>query len=78
MIRDVNDNKKKKVYINEINPCPGSLAFYLWEPTGKSFTTLLDDMISVGVKDYKRRVNKVHSFTTNILSVTVDLRVQKD
>ncbi len=62
------DSKKKKVYINEINPCPGSLAFYLWEPTGKSFTTLLDDMITIGVKDYKRRVNKVHSFTTNILS----------
>ena len=62
------DKKSKKVYINEINPCPGSLAFYLWEKTNKSFTTLLDDMINVGVKEYKRRTSKTHSFNTNILS----------
>ncbi len=62
------DQKKKKVYINEINSCPGSLAFYLWDKTGKSFTTLLDDMINIGVKDYKKRISKTHSFKTNILS----------
>ena len=62
------DQKKKKAYINEINSCPGSLAFYLWEPVGKNFTALLDEMINIGVKDYKKRNNKVHSFKTNILS----------
>lgn len=62
------DQKKKKVYINEINSCPGSLAFYLWEPLGKEFTSLLDDMISIAIKDYKKRINKTHSFNTNILS----------
>lgn len=62
------DEKKKKVYINEINSCPGSLAFYLWDAAGKSFTSLLDEMINIGVKDYKKRVNKTHSFKTNILS----------
>ena len=62
------DEKKKKVYINEINSCPGSLAFYLWEPVGKRFTTLLDEMINIGIKDYKKRINKTHSFKTNILS----------
>ena len=61
------DNKKKKVYINEINPCPGSLAFYLWEPTGKDYTDLLDDMINIAIKDYKKRINKIHSFDSNIL-----------
>ena len=62
------DQKKKKAYINEINSCPGSLAFYLWEPVGKNFTALLDEMINIGVKDYKKRNNKIHSFKTNILS----------
>ena len=61
------NEKNKKVYINEINSCPGSLAFYLWDPKGKDFTKLLDDMISVGIKDYKKRTNKTHSFETNIL-----------
>ena len=40
------DKKKKKVYINEINSCPGSLAFYLWEAKDKNFTALLDEMIN--------------------------------
>lgn len=61
------DEKKNKVYINEINSIPGSLAFYLWEAKGIDYTTVLDDMINIGVKDYKKRVSKTHSFDTNIL-----------
>lgn len=61
------DEKKGKVYINEINSIPGSLAFYLWEAKGVNFTNLLDDMINIGVKDYKKRISMVHSFDTNIL-----------
>ena len=59
--------KKNKVYINEINSIPGSLAFYLWEAKGIDFSTVLDEMINIGVKDYKKRVSKTHSFETNIL-----------
>lgn len=62
------DKKKKKVFINEINACPGSLAFYLWDAKGKNFTTLLDEMINIAIKDYKKEHNKTRSFDTNILS----------
>lgn len=62
------DEKKEKVYINEINSIPGSLAFYLWEPKGVSYTELLDEMITIGIKDYKKRTSKTHSFDSNILS----------
>ncbi len=61
------DSKAKKVYVNEINSIPGSLAFYLWDPKGKDYTELLDDMISIAIKDYKKRESKTHSFNTNIL-----------
>ena len=61
------DEKKNKVYINEINSIPGSLAFYLWEAKGIDFSTVLDEMINIGVKDYKKRVSKTPSFDTNIL-----------
>lgn len=61
------DKKHKKVYINEINNIPGSLSFYLWSPLGKDYSELLDDMINIGIKDYKKRVAKVHSFDSNIL-----------
>lgn len=61
------DDKSQKVYINEINSIPGSLAFYLWDAKGVKFTDLLDEMISIGIKDYKKRIGKTHSFDTNIL-----------
>lgn len=61
------DEKSKKVYINEINSIPGSLAFYLWDAKSINFTQVLDDMINIGIKDYKKRVSKTHSFETNIL-----------
>lgn len=61
------DEKTNKVYINEINSIPGSLAFYLWEAKEIDFSTVLDEMINIVVKDYKKRVSKTHSFETNIL-----------
>lgn len=62
------DKKKNKFYVNEPNTIPGSLSFYLWEPVGKTYTELLDDMINIAVKDYKNRSRKTYSFDTNILS----------
>ena len=61
------NEETNKVYINEINSIPGSLAFYLWEAKGVDFSSVLDEMINIGVKDYKKRVSKTHSFETNIL-----------
>ena len=61
------DEKTNKVYINEINSIPGSLAFYLWDAKDINFTQVLDDMINIGIKDYKKRLSKTHSFESNIL-----------
>lgn len=62
------DKKTNKYYVNEPNTIPGSLAFYLWEPTGKKYEDLLDDMITLSIKDYKNRAKKTYSFESNILS----------
>lgn len=61
------DKKSKKIYINEVNACPGSLAFYLWEPLNIDYTELLDKMINIAIKDYKRKLKKTYSFDSNIL-----------
>ena len=61
------DEKSNKVYINEINSIPGSLSYYLWDAKDINFTQVLEDMINIGIKDYKKRVSKTHSFETNIL-----------
>ncbi len=62
------DKKTKKYYINEPNTIPGSLAFYLWEKTDKKYEDLLDEMITLCIKDYKNRHKKIYSFENNILS----------
>ncbi len=62
------DKKTNKVYVNEPNTSPGSLSFYLWEPIGKPYKVLLDDLISLAIKDYKNRQTKIYSFDSNILS----------
>lgn len=62
------DKKENKVYVNEPNTIPGSLAFYLWEPNGKKYNELLDELITIAIKDYKEKTKKTHSFDSNILS----------
>jgi len=61
------DKKKKRVYINEVNIIPGSLSFYLWEPKGMSYRELLDNLITLAIKNYKKKIKKTFSFDTNIL-----------
>lgn len=71
------DQDSNKIYINEVNSIPGSLSFYLWEGLGVSYTSLLDEIINIGIKDYKKRINKTHSFESNILKGYSDLRGAK-
>ncbi len=70
-------DKKEKIYINEPNIIPGSLSFYLWTPAGKSYKKLLDEIITIAIKDYKLRSKKISSFETNILSNVYGLKGKK-
>lgn len=56
-----------RVYVNEINTIPGSLAFYLWEAAGLSYRELLDRMIELGFKRDRRRKNLMFTIDTNLL-----------
>lgn len=62
------NKKTNEIYVNEPNTIPGSLSFYLWEPKGKKYETLLDEMITTTIKDYKNNSKKISSFETNVLS----------
>ncbi len=62
------DNETNKVYVNEPNTIPGSLSFYLWEPAGKKYPILLEDMINLAIRDYKIKNKKVKTFDNNVLS----------
>lgn len=61
---------KNKIYVNEVNTIPGSLSFYLWEATGKSFTELLSELIDLGFKRDRERKNLMYTYNSNIFSVS--------
>ena len=62
------DVDKNQVYVNEVNTIPGSLAYYLFESEGVSFTRLLNMMMDDLL--YKERVKKqqITSYETNLLA----------
>ena len=57
-----------KVYANEINTIPGSLAFYLWEATGLKYTDMIDRLAEVAFRRQRGRENLTFTIDTNILS----------
>ncbi|MDF2866236.1 MAG: D-alanine--D-alanine ligase [Clostridia bacterium] len=63
------DNDTNKVYVNEINTIPGSLAFYLWEAKGVSFDILCDKLIKLAIKRRDKRSNIIYSNDVNLLSM---------
>jgi D-alanine-D-alanine ligase len=63
------DTKTNKIYINEINTIPGSLSFYLWEPIGISYKSLLDRLVQLALKREREEKSLLSSFDTNVLSM---------
>ena len=61
------DNQTGELYANEINTIPGSLAFYLWEKSGLSFSQLMDEMIRLALKRQRQQSLLHRSFETNLL-----------
>ena len=61
------DTDTGKIFFNEINTIPGSLSFYLWEPTGIKYPELLDRLISLALKRERRRQTLTFSFASSVL-----------
>lgn len=62
------DTESGKVYANEINTIPGSLAFYLWEATGLKYTDMIDRLVEIAFRRQRNRDNLTFTIDTNILS----------
>ena len=61
------DKNNNKVYINEINTVPGSMAFYLFERLGIDFKTLTTKLIENAV-NYQTKHRTPTKFKTDVLS----------
>ncbi len=61
------DEKTETVYLNEVNPIPGSLANYLWGNKGYSFQNLLEKMKDYADMDYEEKEKKITQFSSSVL-----------
>ena len=61
------DGKTGEVWVNEINTIPGSLSFYLWEPVGKPYARLLDEVVELALKRSRSTAELSFSIDTGIL-----------
>lgn len=61
------DKDTNKIYLNELNIIPGSLAFYLWNVKGLEYSDLLDKVIECGIRKYQNKTKKLSSFETSVL-----------
>ncbi len=56
------DAPAESFVVNELNPVPGSLAFYLFEPAGLPFTALLDELIDIARRRHARHLDSTLVF----------------
>jgi len=56
-----------KIYVNEINTMPGSLSFYLWKPSGVSFTELTTKLIELAFERQRDKDTTMFSIDSSLL-----------
>lgn len=61
------DNIEEKLFVNEINTIPGSLAFYLFDQQGITFKDLIDDLIKQTLINELKNKEYLQSFESSIL-----------
>lgn len=60
------DKTNKKLYINEVNTIPGSLAYYLWKSHNLSFKDIIDNLITQALQDCENNKQISTSYKSSI------------
>lgn len=61
------DPKRKKLYLNEINTIPGSLAFYFWTRAGINTIAFVDRLIKIAKTANARKAELKDEYITKLL-----------
>ncbi len=56
-----------KIYLNEINTVPGSLAYYLFCDSVKDFSKMLTELLGEGIRKHIRENNRNFNFDSSVL-----------
>lgn len=64
------DPDKMKIYLNEINTMPGSLAFYLWQDLGMSARDVVEKLVELGQDAFADKRRNTYNYQTSLIEVT--------
>lgn len=62
------DNKTKQVYLNEVNPLPGSLYHHNWREAGVSAAELVGRLVELAEERFQRQAQTVFTFSSSVLN----------
>ena len=58
------------VFLNEFNTMPGSLSFYLWQPSGLSGRDLVNKLVALARDANADKRRNTYNYQTNLVSLT--------
>lgn len=61
------DNKRKKLYLNEINTIPGSLAFYFWTQENIDINKLIEKLVVIATLNFEHKFNVKTEYITKLI-----------
>ena len=59
-----------EIFLNEMNTLPGSLSFYLWEPSGIKPSELVQRLVQLAQDAYADKRRSTYNYRTNLLALT--------
>jgi D-alanine-D-alanine ligase len=62
--------ESSEIFLNELNTLPGSLSFYLWEPTGIPPRELVARLVALAQDGYAEKRRSTYDYRTNLLALT--------
>lgn len=62
------NKETQELFVNEINPLPGTLYHHLWKASGLEFSDLLTELIRLAEDRYRQRKSVDYSFNSSVLS----------
>ena len=60
----------RKIYLNEINTMPGSLAFYLWQEEGMSAREVVHQLVELARQAHADKRRSTYNYQTSLIALT--------
>lgn len=61
------DKKKKKFYVSEINPLPGTLYHHLWKESGVEISEVVEKLVDLALEKAERKKSLTTGFKSDLL-----------